>query len=265
MHVHRAAATAIVAVLAVSTLASPLRDQHQAGQLPFLVEQTGHAGPIAGDSLSASYSGLLSLDSFRTLLGPLDFSRLVEHVESLPERRIIALSEHEQDRHIITEGQKALLVFHGIKFIDITEGLVLEDEVSATLGEALSINKDSNDAAFPSNWTYGREELQKKYYDNIDTSRMKSFLQAFSSFRTRYYRSSDGRQSQLFLLEKVRQIINDKKAKHLKMTVEEFPHSWGQNSIIVKLPANDTANAKGTIVVGAHQDSTNLLPFLSAP
>lgn len=278
MHVKSTAATAAVLLAAVS-IASPLRNgiadglqpdhqqQQQHGQLPFLADHTAAAAQVVvHQGNSASYAGLPSLESFQSLLGPDVYRQLVEHVQSLPERRIIALSDDPQDRHTITEGQKALLTFHGIKYIDITESVFLETSSSNAAPIVDSNNsEESNDAAFPKNWTYGRDELQKTFYKNIDTSRMKTFLQAFSSFRTRYYRSNDGRQSQLFLLKKIQEIISDKKNKHLKMTVEEFPHPWGQNSLIVKLPANDTANAKGTIVVGAHQDSTNLLPFLSAP
>lgn len=275
MHVRSTATAAAAAVLlAAVSLASPLRDgvvdglqgDQQYGQLPFLAEQSVHQ--VAAQAvLNPSYAGLPSLESFQSLLEADDYRQLVAHVNSLPERRIIALSEDAKDRHIITEGQKALLTFHSIKFIDITESISLEDTPSTevSLQTSHNDNKESNDAAFPKKWTYGREELHNTFYRHIDTSRMRTFLQAFSSFRTRYYRSSDGRQSQLFLLEKIQQLITTKKNKHLKMTVEEFPHPWGQNSLIVKLPANDTANAKGTIVVGAHQDSTNLLPFLSAP
>lgn len=259
-NMHIQASTSLVALLvAASALASPLANSIDHQQQPFLAGQ-----PVQQHAAVSTPSDdhLPSLESFQALLGSLDYARLVEHVDSLPERRLIALSEHAEDRQFITEGQKALLTFHGIKFIDITESALLENEPSASQFE---INKGYDDAAFPSNWTYGRHKLDKRFYENIDTSRMKGFLQAFSSFRTRYYRSNDGRQSQLFLLDKIQQIVSEKKNKHLRMSVEEFPHPWGQNSLIVKLPANDTANAKGTVVVGAHQDSTNLLPFLSAP
>lgn len=50
------------------------------------------------------------------------------------------------------------------------------------------------------------------------------------------------------------------------MTVSEFPHSWGQNSIIVRFAAADKANQnKPAVIIGAHQDSTNQWPFLPAP
>lgn len=53
--------------------------------------------------------------------------------------------------------------------------------------------------------------------------------------------------------------------EHLNMTVSEFAHPWGQNSIIARLPVPSNVQSKGKVVVGAHQDSTNLLPFLGAP
>lgn len=281
MHIHTT--TALLALFAASGLATPIQhselqlDQraYAQGQLPFLAHgQPSSTGKLltVEDTGVQSFPSLPSLESFKAILPPVEYAKLVEHVDALPEQRIIALSERPEDRYTVTEGQKALLTFHGVKFIDVTDAVLsgLDSQESVTASRIADVDNndedDDADSGFPSNWTYGRTRLQKKYYDNIDTKRMKSFLQSFSSFRTRYYRSSEGRQSQLFLLEKIHEIVSDKKNGHLKMTVEEFPHSWGQNSIIVKLPvANHTGSAKGTIVVGAHQDSTNLLPFLSAP
>jgi leucyl aminopeptidase len=49
-------------------------------------------------------------------------------------------------------------------------------------------------------------------------------------------------------------------------SVREVPHRWGQHSIIVRLDPLDSHNAsKEVVILGAHQDSTNLLPFLRAP
>ena len=185
MHIQASASLAALLV-AASALASPLANSFDHHQQPFLAGQSAQQ-PAA---VTSCYAHLPSLESFQPLLGSLDYARLVEHVDSLPERRLVALSEHAEDRHFITEGQKALLTFHGIKFIDITESASLENEPSTSHFE---VNKGYDDAAFPSNWTYGRHQLDKRFYNNIDTSRMKSFLQAFSSFRTRYYRSNDGR------------------------------------------------------------------------
>jgi leucyl aminopeptidase len=59
----------------------------------------------------------------------------------------------------------------------------------------------------------------------------------------------------------------------VNVTFSEFPHSWGQNSIIARFEPSSalqssisarTAEEK-IVIIGAHQDSTNLLPFLGAP
>lgn len=51
------------------------------------------------------------------------------------------------------------------------------------------------------------------------------------------------------------------------MTISEFEHSWGQNTLIVRFEPN--SKSKGTdapiVLLSAHQDSTNSLPFLRAP
>lgn len=321
MHITNTHSTSLLALLiaASSAIASPVIGNQGKGSVdtPFSGSIHGstsygqqqplfnniHGSSHAFEQGSSAISSYIQPSVLKDSLNPSDYEKLIQHVNGLPERRIIALSEHEQDRHLITEGQKALLTFHGIKFMDITEdvlnnvspasgaGVLSSDDdddhlpfsasasdltslsTSTTTTTTSSNNKDSD--AFPTSWKYGRKQLDKSFYKNIDTSRMKTFLQAFSSFRTRYYRSNDGRQSQLYLMQKIHEIITKKENKHLNMTVEEFPHPWGQNSLIVKLPAtnhnnsddniNNVNNVKGTIVVGAHQDSTNLLPFLSAP
>ncbi len=59
----------------------------------------------------------------------------------------------------------------------------------------------------------------------------------------------------------------DQIAKHTpNMDVKEFPHPWGQNSIIVHFAPSsaDMAHAPITII-GAHQDSANQWPFLPSP
>lgn len=53
----------------------------------------------------------------------------------------------------------------------------------------------------------------------------------------------------------------------VNVTIREFPHSWGQNTIIARF--EPTAEAKHgdapIVLLSAHQDSTNSLPFLRAP
>lgn len=84
---------------------------------------------------------------------------------------------------------------------------------------------------------------------------MHTFLKAFTGFRTRYYRSSDGKQSQQFLLGQVRQVAQANKRLGVKVT--EFEHPWGQNSIIARFdPPKGSAgrnSSEGVVIIGAHQ------------
>lgn len=88
-------------------------------------------------------------------------------------------------------------------------------------------------------------------------------LEMFTSFHTRYYKSTYGAESSAWLYSKVNQTIHDSGAGGYGARVETFEHSWGQNSIIATIPGKSDK----TVVIGAHQDSINLfLPsILSAP
>lgn len=46
--------------------------------------------------------------------------------------------------------------------------------------------------------------------------------------------------------------------------MKEFAHSWGQNSILLKI-AGSAPSDEGCVIISAHQDSTNMWPFLPAP
>ncbi|KDN50044.1 hypothetical protein RSAG8_01380, partial [Rhizoctonia solani AG-8 WAC10335] len=84
-------------------------------------------------------------------------------------------------------------------------------------------------------------------------------------FRTRYYRSETGKQSQQWLKGKIAETTGKFASSTLKslISISEFPHPWGQNSIILKIKGSDPS--AGTVIISAHQDSTNMWPFLPAP
>lgn len=78
-----------------------------------------------------------------------------------------------------------------------------------------------------------------------------------TSFYTRHYRSPTGKESQKWLLAQVQAIADSNKSLGIK--VSEFPHPWGQNSIIAHFPRNEKATGKDQrVIVAAHQDSTNV-------
>jgi len=108
-------------------------------------------------------------------------------------------------------------------------------------------------------------KLVKPVLKTLNSDGPKVNLEKFTSFRTRYYRSDTGRQSQLWLLNKIGEITEKFAPSSLKpsISVAEFPHSWGQNSIILKIKGSDSS--AGSVIISAHQDSTNMWPFLPAP
>lgn len=83
---------------------------------------------------------------------------------------------------------------------------------------------------------------------------MKKNLEQFSSFHTRYYKSETGAQSATWLHELISGIVEKSGATEFGATVEKFEHSWGQPSIIARIPGR----SEKTVVLGAHQDSINL-------
>lgn len=95
----------------------------------------------------------------------------------------------------------------------------------------------------------------------LEKDNMRKHLETFTSFHTRYYKSSYGAQSSAWLLGQVNKTLED--AGAVNASVKAFPHPWGQSSIIATIPGQSNK----TVVIGAHQDSINLfLPsFLAAP
>lgn len=129
-----------------------------------------------------------SLSSLKDVLPTEHYLALVEHIHTLPELRRVALSDSPSEVYSVTEGEKALLTYAGIRFMDVTE----EDGAPAAAAAAAAVNSNSkHEYKYPTKLKYTVEELDEKYYDHIDTDRMKERLTKFSSFRTRYYRSSE--------------------------------------------------------------------------
>ena len=97
----------------------------------------------------------------------------------------------------------------------------------------------------------------------LSKDNMEQNLNKFTSFHTRYYRSSTGIESAKWLYSRVSDVIEQSGAAEYGATVEQFAHSWGQFSIIARIPGQTNK----TVVLGAHQDSINLfLPsILAAP
>ncbi|QIX01172.1 hypothetical protein AMS68_006689 [Peltaster fructicola] len=149
------------------------------------------------------------------------------------------------DTRWVTEDEKWALRREGKNFFDITA----EPDYAPLRTQAK--------VTFPSKIAHN--ETVSGLFKHLDKDRMWRFMEHFTGFHTRYYKSDYGRQSSEWLLSQVNDTLSKAGVGHVKA----FPHPWGQNSIIATLPGKSNK----TVVVGAHQDSINLfLPsILAAP
>ncbi|TRM68282.1 hypothetical protein BD626DRAFT_481287 [Schizophyllum amplum] len=170
----------------------------------------------------------------------------------LAEKRLVLLEGDATPRYV-TELEKIQLKAHGVNFFDVTE----TGDLHAYAG-----NLQRERLAFPKP---NATDLVVPIIKTLSTDGPKANLAKFTSFRTRYYRSDTGKQSQQWLLSRISEITKEYAPASLRdlITFTEFPHSWGQNSIIVRIEGSTTPDE--VVIVSAHQDSTNMWPFLPAP
>ncbi|KZT64481.1 Zn-dependent exopeptidase [Daedalea quercina L-15889] len=160
-----------------------------------------------------------------------------------------------QDPVMMTELEKINLKAAGIKFFDVTE--------TPELGYNARF-RVTNKPAYPSP---NKTDLVKPILKTLEIDNLKTGLTAFTSFRTRFYRSDTGKQSQEWLLDTINKITEKYASDSLRefITVQEFPHTWIQSSVIARINGSSTDD-DGIVILGAHQDSINdLSPFLPAP
>ncbi|EJT97610.1 peptidase [Dacryopinax primogenitus] len=173
----------------------------------------------------------------------------------LNEERLVQFAEDDKPVWI-TEREKIRAKALGRKFFDITHTPWFK-RPPTSLAPSL---------AYPAP---DKQNLVNTVIANLTVDGMISNLQKFTSFRTRYYRSETGKESQKWLLNRISEITAEYASPSLTylITLTEFTHPWGQNSIILKIKGASEAAAveNGTVVIGAHQDSANTIPFLPAP
>ncbi|SJL01661.1 related to bacterial leucyl aminopeptidase precursor [Armillaria ostoyae] len=152
----------------------------------------------------------------------------------------------------MTELDKIKLKAQGAKFFDITDSQDLESFAFARIHRKSS---------YPSP---NATEKVKPILRTLSTKGPKENLEKFSSFRTRYYRSDTGKQSQQWLLSKISEITDlwGSASLRTRISFTEFK-LWLIVSKIVRI--NGTDASEDVIIISAHQDSTNMWPFLPAP
>ncbi|KAK5167176.1 Leucine aminopeptidase 1 [Saxophila tyrrhenica] len=194
---------------------------------------------------AASQSHALSL--------PLGLSNALDRLRpqqpvAIEERFLI---EHgPNQRQWVTEEEKWALRRQGLQFFDVTSSLgdaELESRAEAVKKSVKYPKKVENN------------ETVSPLLEKLDKDNMRSHLETFTSFHTRYYKSDYGKKSSEWLMEQVNKTLTDAGVG----IVQPFEHDWQQSSIIATLPGK----SEKTVVIGAHQDSINLfLPsILAAP
>ncbi|KAI0676856.1 peptidase [Trametes maxima] len=167
--------------------------------------------------------------------------------------RLVQL-EGQAEPVVMTELEKIQAKVRGIKFFDVTETPDLGSRAHLRVASKPSYPEPNN------------TEIVRAVIDTLEIQNLKDTLDKFTSFRTRYYRSETGKQSQRWLLNKITEITEKFAPKTLRdiISIQEFPHSWQQSSVIVRINGSSTTD-DSVVVIGAHQDSTNNWPFLPAP
>ncbi|SLM40773.1 zn-dependent exopeptidase [Lasallia pustulata] len=145
----------------------------------------------------------------------------------------------------VTEDEKWALRRKGLNFMDITE--------TPSLG-TLSLSRAAvkKTVTFPRKPAY--QESLAPLMKNLSKKNMRSNLEIFTSFHTRYYKSTSGAESSAWLYSRVNETVYASGAHKYGANVKVFPHPWGQNSVIATIPGK----SEKTVVIGAHQDSINL-------
>ncbi|PHH75618.1 hypothetical protein CDD82_4367 [Ophiocordyceps australis] len=149
---------------------------------------------------------------------------------------------------MVNENDKWNLRKHGKNFMDVTKfpgsrySQEDEQEPDAVLFPEKCFFQDHVQALLP----------------KLETKPMKRWLNKFSSFHTRFYKSDSGRKSSIWLQKEAADIAKGKD----RIGVDNFPHDWSQPSVLAVIPGK----TDNTIVVGAHQDSINqMLPTMRSP
>ena len=191
---------------------------------------------VAAMLASSASASLMSQFSTQAIFKPADL-RLVETGEGI---------------QWITEAEKLRLKRAGKRFMDITD--------NGDLGEAAVV--DMSNIIYPQDVQFANDV--KPLLAKLSGVNMKMDLEIFTSFYTRYYKSKTGADSSMWLFNTVKAIA----APNRNITVFPFHHSWPQTSLIAKIPGiNAGTSLDRTIVVGAHQDSIDLIfpSLLAAP
>ncbi|KAI8079738.1 uncharacterized protein BX664DRAFT_341357 [Halteromyces radiatus] len=202
--------------------------------------------------MKVAFITLLSLVATSSLVqaGPIAaFDQLRVFRQTEPERRLIQYGEDTPPKWM-KQTDIDNLFRAGVKFMDITD--------HQDLG-SYSAYQRAWEPVIPTKVSYQDEVAP--FIGNLTTDTMKSNLEKFTNFRTRYYKSSYGAKSCRWLIEQIQAVVDEANRGDL-VSVKEFKHSWDQFSIVARFEGSDQDLKDELVIVGAHQDSVNLwLPY----
>ncbi|RUS21925.1 hypothetical protein BC937DRAFT_91044 [Endogone sp. FLAS-F59071] len=150
----------------------------------------------------------------------------------------------------MTEQQIEELLRLGIKYMDITD----YEELGSNIGASESLGKWK--PYIPS--TPAFQDEVEPFIGNLTTDLMELNLKAFTSFKTRYYKSSTGVDSAKWLHKQVADTIASADLGEVDVSVRKFVHKWDQFSIIARFEGTNPDLNNELVIVGAHQDSVNM-------
>lgn len=107
------------------------------------------------------------------------------------------------------------------------------------------------------------QESLHKTIKKVNVSSIEENLKHLTSFHTRYYRSSSGAAASRWVQSRLEEYAS-LASKGWNITITPFTHSWGQNSIIVRVEDRNASSSSmskenAVVILGAHLDSVNWL------
>lgn len=100
------------------------------------------------------------------------------------------------------------------------------------------------------NYTINREAVVKDALSRVQERRLYKFIEKFSSYKTRYYKSSDGVRAAKDLAKNWSEITSTRS----DINVSLYKHrKWPQDSVVLEIKGRTNQN----IIIGGHLDSIN--------
>lgn len=147
--------------------------------------------------LSSSWPGLSSYptDLEASSSAPSLLLRLLSSSHGLFTPRMVQTSQSSEP-YWTSEIGKHILRLRGVSFFDVT--------IDAQKGQLVSTAVTKGEPVFPTKMSYAKK--LDLVYEEVSDEGPRTNLAKFTSFRNRYYKSETGRSSQLWLLEKVKEV-----------------------------------------------------------